>query len=200
MGADVALIVTPYYNKPTQEGLFRHFEAIAHSVDIPILVYNIQGRTGVNIETSTMMRIAGLPNIVGVKEASGSISQAGDVLLNVKKKYPSFTVLSGDDGLTLPMMSLGAEGVVSVVSNLVPKKVVSLVEAALKGQFVEARRVHEELSPLFKLAFIEVNPSPIKYAMDLCGMAAGPCRLPLCEMRRENQELLASKLCEMGLT
>ena len=199
MGAEAALIVTPYYNKPTQEGIFRHFEAISSSVDLPILVYNIQGRTGVNIETPTLLRMASLPNVIGVKEASGNIVQIGDVLLTVRKKFPSFVVLSGDDGLTLPIMVLGATGVISVVSNLVPGKVVSLVDTALKGQFYEARRIHEELSPLFKLAFIEVNPTPIKYAMDLCGMAAGPCRLPLCEMKRENQEILASKLREMGL-
>jgi 4-hydroxy-tetrahydrodipicolinate synthase len=199
LGAEMALIVTPYYNKPTQEGIFRHFEAISSQVDLPILVYNIQGRTGVNIETSTLLRIAGLPNVIGVKEASGNIGQAGDVLLTVRKKYPSFTVLSGDDGLTLPMMSLGAHGVISVVSNLVPNQVVSLVNAALNGDFHTARKVHEELSPLFKLAFIEVNPTPIKYAMNLCGMTAGHCRLPLCEMKRENQEILAAKLHEMGL-
>jgi 4-hydroxy-tetrahydrodipicolinate synthase len=199
LGAEVALIVTPYYNKPTQEGIYRHFEAITSHVDIPIVVYNIQGRTGVNIETSTLLRIAGLPNVIGVKEASGNIGQAGDVLLNVRKKYPSFCVLSGDDGMTLPMMSLGATGVISVVSNLVPERVVALVDAALHGQFEKARQVHEELTPLFKLAFIEVNPTPIKYAMNFCGMAAGHCRLPLCEMKRENQEILASKLREMGL-
>jgi 4-hydroxy-tetrahydrodipicolinate synthase len=199
LGAEIALIVTPYYNKPTQEGIYRHFEAITSQVDIPILVYNIQGRTGVNIETSTLLRIAGLPNVIGVKEASGNISQAGDVVLTVRKKYPSFAVLSGDDGMTLPMMALGATGVISVVSNLVPERVVSLVNSALKGQFDNARKVHEELSSLFKLAFIEVNPMPIKYAMNLCGMAAGHCRLPLCELRRENQEVLAMKLHEMGL-
>ena len=199
MGAEVALIVTPYYNKPTQEGIYRHFEAISSNVDLPILVYNIQGRTGVNIETPTLLRIASLPNVIGVKEASGNIVQIGEVLLSVRKKFPSFVVLSGDDGLTLPIMVLGATGVISVVSNLVPERVVSLVDAALKGRFHEARQIHEELSPLFKLAFIEVNPTPIKYAMDLCGMAAGPCRLPLCEMRRESQEILAAKLREMGL-
>lgn len=198
MGAEMALIVTPYYNKPTQEGIYRHFEAISSQVDLPILVYNIQGRTGVNIETSTLLRIAGLPNVIGVKEASGNIGQAGDVLLTVRKKYPSFTVLSGDDGLTLPMMALGANGVISVVSNLVPDRVSSLVNAALNGDFLTARKIHEELSSLFKLAFIEVNPTPIKYAMNLCGLAAGHCRLPLCEMKRENQEILAIKLREMG--
>lgn len=199
MGAEMALIVTPYYNKPTQEGIYRHFEAISSQVDIPVLVYNIQGRTGVNIETPTLLRIAGLPNVIGVKEASGNINQVADVLLTVRKKYPSFTVLSGDDGLTLPMMSLGANGVISVVSNLVPDRVSSLVNAALKGDFQTARMVHEELSPLFKAAFIEVNPTPIKHAMNLCGLAAGHCRLPLCEMKRENQEILATKLREMGL-
>ncbi len=199
LGADIALIVTPYYNKPPQEGLYQHYKAIAANVNIPVLVYNIQGRTGVNIKTSTLLKIAALPNIIGVKESSGSLEQVADVLQTVKKKYPSFNVLSGDDGMTLPMMALGATGVISVVSNLVPERIVALVNAALEGRFHESRKEFEKLFPLFTLAFIEVNPIPIKQAMNLCGLAAGDCRLPLCKMKQENQEALAKVLSKMGL-
>lgn len=189
-GADVALIVTPYYNKPSQEGIFRHFEAIAHSVEIPIVVYNIPGRCGINLETATLVRIAQLPNVVGVKEASGNVNQAGDVI----HALPSFKVFSGDDSLTLPLMALGAVGVVSVVSNLVPGPIVAQVNAALKGDFSEARRLHHELLPLYKGAFIESNPVPIKTAMTLSGMAAGPCRLPLYPLSPANFETLRQLL------
>ena len=199
LGADIALVVTPYYNKPTQEGIYRHYEAIAKNVDLPVLVYNIQGRTGVNIETSTLLRIADLPHIVGVKEASGNLGQAGDVIHTIVKRYPLFSVLSGDDAATLPMMALGASGVVSVVSNLIPEKIVALVNAALDGNFYEARKIHEDNLPLFKNAFIEVNPSPIKEAMNFCKMAAGSCRLPLCELKPENREKLKLTLLEIGV-
>ncbi len=199
LGADVALIVTPYYNKPTQEGIFRHFEAIVASVDIPIVIYNIPGRSGTNIETSTLMRIAGLPNVAGVKEASGNISQAGDVLHIIVEKYPHFSVFSGDDALTLPMMALGAVGVVSVVSNLIPKPIIELVNAALQGQFDAARKIHYQLLPLYKAAFIETNPVPIKTAMQLCGMPSGECRLPLYKMAPENLHLLQQVLINMQL-
>lgn len=199
LGADGVLIVTPYYNKPTQEGIFRHFEAIGTSVDIPILVYNIPGRCVTNIETPTLLRIAGLPNIVGVKEASGNVNQAGDVLSTIIEKYPDFSVFSGDDALTLPMMALGAVGVVSVVSNLLPKPITELVQASLEGDFDKARKIHFELLPLFKAAFIETNPVPIKTAMNLCGMPAGGCRLPLYKMTEENVKQLHQVLAYMNL-
>lgn len=197
LGADVALIVTPYYNKPTQEGIFRHFEAIAENIDIPVVVYNIPGRSGVNIETTTLVRIAELPNIIGVKEASGSVSQAGDVIQTIARKNANFSVLSGDDGLTLPMMALGAVGVVSVVSNLIPAEIVSLVNAASQGNYDLAREIHYQLLPLFKTAFIETNPIPIKAAMNLCGMPAGECRLPLCEMTAANLNTLRQVFFQM---
>ena len=199
LGADVALIVTPYYNKPTQEGIYRHFETIAASVKMPIVVYNIPGRCGTNIETSTLLRIAGLPNIIGVKESSGNVSQAGDVLDTVVKKYPHFSVFSGDDALTLPMMALGAAGVVSVVSNLVPTQVIGQVNAALQGRFDLARKLHYQLLPLYKTAFIETNPVPIKTAMGLCGMPAGKCRLPLYQMAPQNKKILRQLLLQMQL-
>ena len=200
LGADIALIVTPYYNKPSQEGIYRHFEAVAKGVALPVLVYNIQGRTGVNIETPTLLRIAGLPHVVGVKEASGNLGQAGDVIYTIAKRYPRFAVLSGDDAATLPMMALGASGVVSVVSNLIPERIVALVRAALASNFLEARKIHEENLPLFKNAFIEVNPVPIKEAMNFCGMAAGSPRLPLCEMSPENLEKLKAVLISLPLS
>ncbi len=199
LGADLVLIVTPYYNKPTQEGIYCHFEAIATHVEIPIIVYNVPGRTGTNIELSTLMRIADLPNVIGVKEASGNIGQASDIIQVLSERDPPFTVLSGDDALTLPMMALGANGVISVVSNLIPAQVVSLVQAALQGQFDQARKKHYQLLPLFKAAFIETNPMPIKTAMNLCGMAAGECRLPLSSMLPDNQYQLRQLLVRMQL-
>lgn len=198
-GADLAMVVTPYYNKPTQEGIYRHFEAIAIEGGLPLIVYNIQGRTGVNIETSTLLRIAGIPNVVGAKEASGSVSQAGDVVMKVRGRYPQFSVLCGDDALTLPMMAVGAQGIISVVSNLVPERVAALANAALEERFFEALAIHQELMPLFNGAFLETNPMPIKQAMEFCGLPAGKCRLPLCEMRAENQEKLRNILLGMGL-
>lgn len=199
LGADVALIVVPYYNKPTQEGIYRHFEAIATAVEIPIILYNIPGRCQVNVELDTLMRIAALPNIAGVKEAGGSINQAGDIINKIVKKYPHFFVFSGDDVLTYPMMALGAVGVVSVVSNLLPSQVIAQVNAALEGKWDKAREMHYELLPLYKAAFIETNPIPIKTAMDLCGLPAGECRLPLCQMAPENLNYLRQVLLQMGI-
>lgn len=199
LGADVALIVTPYYNRPGQEGIYRHFEAVANSVDIPIVVYNIPGRCGMNIETSTMRRIAKLPNVVGVKEASSSIHQVGDVLQIIATESPHFKVFSGDDPLTLPMMALGAVGVVSVVSNLIPERIKALVTAAAEGNFALARELHFRLVPLYKAAFVETNPIPIKAAMQLCGMPSGPCRLPLYQMSDENVHFMHKLLQEYQL-
>lgn len=197
-GADAALVVTPYYNKPSQEGIFCHFKAVS-AVGLPILVYNIQGRTGTNIATDTLARIADLPNIIGVKEASGNINQMMDVLAKVKSKHPDFAVLSGDDGLTLPLIALGGDGVVSVVSNLAPKEVKAMVDAALKGKFEEARKAHFRLLPIFKGAFVDGNPTSIKYAMNLKGLPAGGVRAPLVEVNANAKKvikaaLLASKL------
>ncbi len=162
LGADMALVVTPYYNKPTQEGVYRHFKAVNDTVDIPVIVYNIEGRTGKNVETSTMKRLSKLRNIIGVKEASGNVNQMGDVLDVICSQKKDFYVMSGDDGLTLPLMALGGKGVISVVSNLVPGKVCEMVNAALEMDFEKARKLHFELLPLFKGAFIVTNPVPIK--------------------------------------
>lgn len=190
LGADAALIVTPYYNKPTQEGLYRHFKTIAESVHLPICIYNTQGRTGQNIQTETLLRLASIPNIIAVKESSGSIAQINEVIQMLSPRYPDFSILSGDDVLTLPLMALGGHGIISVASNLIPKPVKQLVDACARNDFPLARSLHYQLAPLFKAAFIETNPIPIKAAMQMRGMPAGPCRLPLCDLAPENLEKL----------
>lgn len=194
LGADAVLIVSPYYNKPTQEGLYRHFKAVADAVDIPIIIYNIKGRTAVNIETATMERFKGIKNLVGVKEASGDMSQMKDVIAKMPK---DFVVLSGDDNMTLELIKAGGVGVISVISNLLPRKVADLCAYAMQKKYAEAEEVSAYLSPLFKAAFIETNPIPIKEAMAMAGMPAGPLRLPLCELRPENRETLRKVLVGM---
>lgn len=198
LGADAVLIVAPYYNKPSQEGIFRHFEAITNEVDIPVMVYNHPGRSGVNIEVSTMMRIADLSGIIGIKEASENISQAGDLLCAARGKNPDFSIFSGDDANTYPMMTMGASGVISVAGNLFPAEMVLMVNALLEGRFEQALEMHFELLPFFKAEFKETNPVPIKEAMNLCGMAAGKCRLPLYQMQPENVEFLKKVLFHFG--
>jgi 4-hydroxy-tetrahydrodipicolinate synthase len=199
MGADIALIVTPYYNKPTDEGIYRHFKMVCENVDIPVVVYNIHGRTSKNIETATLRKIAELDNVIGVKEASGNVNQMGDVIQSIARTRNNFSVLSGDDSLTLPLMSLGGRGVISVVSNLIPDKVVQMVNFALNGDYKSAREMHFELLPIFKGAFLETNPIPIKEAMNMCRMPAGDVRLPLCSMSKENQVKLRTILQEMKI-
>lgn len=198
LGADVALVVTPYYNKPSKEGIYQHFAAVS-KVGIPVLVYNIAGRTGVNITTDTLERIADLPNIIGVKEASGNINQMMEVITKIKSKHPDFAVLSGDDGLTLPLIGVGGDGVVSVVSNLTPNLVSKMVDAALKGNFEEARKIHYRLLPFFKAAFVDGNPSSIKYALKVKKMDSGAMRLPLVEITDEAKKVVenALKACEL---
>ncbi len=190
-GATASLQVAPYYNKPTQEGFYRHFTAIADAVDIPIIVYNIPGRSGKNIENSTMLELAKHKNIVGVKEASGNINQMMDLILN---KPDSFVVLSGDDNLTLPLMALGGKGVISVASNIVPDRMAEFVGAALRGEWEKARKLHYELLPLFRAIFIETNPIPIKAALAMKGMIRETYRLPMCEMSEEHKKALRSVL------
>ncbi len=192
-GADAVLVVTPYYNKPSQAGIYKHFEAVS-KVGIPIVVYNIQGRTGTNITTDTLLRIAGLPNIIGVKEASGNVNQMMDVLARVKSVYPQFGVMSGDDGLTLPLVALGGDGVVSVVSNLAPKEVKSMVDSALKGDLDAARKMHFRLLPIFKAAFVDGNPTSIKYAMNVKGLPAGGVRAPLVEVNAGAKKIIKAAL------
>lgn len=202
LGADAALVVTPYYNKPNDSGLVKHFEAVAET-GIPIVVYNIAGRTGRNIATPLLAKIAEIKGIVGVKEASGDINQMGEVLRLIRAKKRAlggdFAVLCGDDGLTLPLMSLGGDGVISVISNLVPQKVINLVRLAASGDFIAARKIHFELLPFIHAAFIETNPVPIKYAMNLAGIQAGTCRLPLGELSPESKQIIDHELKALGL-
>jgi len=196
-GANASLQVCPYYNKPTQEGLYRHFSAVAKSVGIPLIIYNIQGRTGINLETSTLARLAKEhSNIVAVKEASGSVSQMMEVINTLPK---TFDVLSGDDNLALPLMALGGKGVISVASNIIPREMHDLAEFALKGNFEEARNIHYKLLPLFKGIFIETNPIPIKSALAMKGMIKEAYRLPLCEMKPENKEKLRQVLKDLKI-
>jgi 4-hydroxy-tetrahydrodipicolinate synthase len=194
-GADALLVVTPYYNKPTQEGLVAHFTSVAAATDLPIVVYNIKGRTGRNIETPTLKRIsAEAENVIAVKEASGDINQMMDVIGGI----PGIAVYSGDDSMTFPLISLGGQGVISVVSNLLPGMVVEMVDLALAGEVTAARRAHYALLPMFRAAFVETNPAPIKYAMSKAGLAAGPLRLPLVEMTPEHRTYLDAVLEENG--
>jgi 4-hydroxy-tetrahydrodipicolinate synthase len=197
VGASAALVVNPYYNKPTQEGLYRHFRAVAESVRIPIVVYNIQSRSAVNLETDTLVRLVrDCPNVTGVKEASGSLDQMSQV---VAACGPDFAVLSGDDNLTLPLLAVGGRGVVSVVANLVPRDTSDMVHAALEGDFKRARELHHRLFPLFKAAFLETNPIPIKEAMAMVGMIEPEFRLPMCRMSDANRERLKTVLRQFGL-
>jgi len=173
-GADAALLITPYYNKPTQKGLTAHFEAISRAVDIPLILYNVPSRTGVNMLPQTVIECAALPNVVGIKEASGSIDQTVEILSGSE-----LIVLSGDDSLTLPLMSVGAKGVISVAANVVPKLMVDLVDLAAAGDFAGARDLHFRLYPLFKALFVETNPIPVKAAMAIQGTIGPELRLPL---------------------
>ena len=197
-GADAALVVTPYYNKPSKEGIFRHFEECS-KVGIPILVYNIQGRTGTNIPTDNFKTIAALPNICGVKEASGNINQMMDVIHEIKLDKPDFAVLSGDDGLTLPLMAAGGDGIISVVSNLDPKIISELVKKIDEGDYKTAREIHYRLLPFFKAAFTDGNPTSIKYAMNVKGLPAGAVRLPLVEVNDGAKEVIKDALNLCGL-
>lgn len=196
LGADASLQVAPYYNKPTQEGFYRHFKKIADEVDLPMIIYNIPGRTGKNIETDTIVELAKHPNIVGVKEASGSLPQMMDV---IHRTPEDFVVLSGDDNLTLPLMAVGGKGVISVASNIVPDRMSAMVKAGLEGNFEEMRKLHYELLPFFKVEFIETNPIPIKTALAMKGMIREVFRLPMCEMSAENKKKLKIVLKELKI-
>jgi 4-hydroxy-tetrahydrodipicolinate synthase len=192
LGADGALVVAPYYNKPSQEGLFRHFQAIAQATSLPIILYNIPGRCAVDISAETVERLAGAcANIVSIKEASGSVDRVGELRARLPNE---FTILSGDDSLTLPFMSVGAVGVVSVASNLIPAEVCALVRASEAGDVKLARKRHRQMLPLFKDLFIEPNPVPIKTALAWRGMMSSEVRLPLCEMTSTNQDRLRRTL------
>lgn len=196
-GANGALIVSPYYNKPTQRGLYLHFKKIAESVDISIILYNIPGRTAVNIEPATIAQLAKeCKNIVGVKEASGSLDQ----MQMIKHLCPKdFILLSGDDSLTLPILSIGGVGVISVLANIIPHDIAQIIELFNRGKINEARKLHYKILPLAKALFVETNPIPIKKAVEILGFCSGELRLPLCEMAEENVKKLRQAMKEYGL-
>ena len=196
LGADGILSVTPYYNKPTQEGLYQHFKAIAAGVDLPIILYSVQGRTGVNIEPATVVRLAQIENIVGIKEASGNISQMGAILNQVSSDFP---VLSGDDSLTLPLIALGGRGLISVASNEIPAEMTRLVQAALAGDFAEARRLHYRYLPLMDVNFVESNPIPVKSALAEMDLLQPVWRLPLVPPKPENLNRIRAVLESLNL-
>lgn len=197
LGADFCLLTTPYYNKPNQEGLYQHFKAIADGVNIPLILYNIPGRTGINMTPETTFRLSKIKNIVGIKEAAGSLAQVSDIYRLTKG---TFAILSGDDNLFLPMMSVGAVGVISVLSNIMPKEMQSLYRAFLIEKNIrKAMNIHTRLMPLFQGIFIETNPIPIKEAMAYMGMLKKEFRLPLCPLSDANSAFIKGLLGEYGL-
>jgi len=189
LGADGVMLITPYYNKPGPEGQYEHFKAVAGAVSVPVVLYNVPGRTGINMLPETVWRLSEIENIVAIKEASGSLDQVSQILSKC-----SIEVLSGDDSLTLPMLALGATGVVSVAGNIVPIQMKRMLDRFFKNEVEGARAVHFELLPLFKALFVETNPSPVKKACELLGICSGELRLPLVPVRRETEELLKREL------
>jgi len=195
-GADGALLITPYYNKPTQEGLYQHYKAVAEAVDLPLILYNIEGRTSVNMKPDTIARTAKLSNVVGIKEGSGSLGQVSEI---IHLCGPDFTILAGDDPLTLPMMALGAKGVITVTANVAPGDMANMVNAALAGNFAEARTYHFKLAPLFKALFYETNPIPVKEAVAMMNKIDPELRLPLTPLSSENRDRLRQVMKGSGL-
>jgi 4-hydroxy-tetrahydrodipicolinate synthase len=196
VGADGILSVTPYYNKPSQEGLYQHYKAIAAAVDIPIVVYSVQSRTQVNVEPATMKRLAEIDNIVGVKEASGNLAQVASILAQVPDR---FNVLSGDDAVALPVIALGGRGLISTTSNEIPAEMAQLVDASRRGDMVMARQILRRYLPLIEVNFIESNPIPVKAAMALMGLLEPVWRLPLVEPKPESQARIEKVLTALGL-
>jgi 4-hydroxy-tetrahydrodipicolinate synthase len=195
-GADGILSVTPYYNKPTQEGLYQHYRALAESTDLPIVVYSVQPRTAVNVEPATLVRLAEIPNIVGVKEASGSIGQMAGILARMPE---SFIVLSGDDVITIPLTALGGRGVISVVANEIPAEFAELTHAALRGDFARARAIQRKYQELMEINFMETSPGPVKFAMARMGLLEPVYRLPLVPPQPASQKKMESVLERLGL-
>ncbi len=195
-GVDAALVIVPYYNKPTQEGLHQHFQAVAEAVDLPILLYNVPGRTATNLLPETVARLAEIPNIVGIKEAAGSFQQASDV---IGLCPPKFCVISGDDFLALPLLMVGGKGVISVTANVAPVDVAELCNAIDKGDWARARGLHYKLRPLNHAMFFESNPIPVKTALGLMGKCTGEMRLPLSSMGEPNRQRLSQVMREYGL-
>ncbi len=197
IGVQGLLSVTPYYNKPTPEGLFAHFSAVAEATPLPIVLYNVPGRTGCNIDAGTLVRLATIPHVVGVKEASGNITQ----MVEICRAVPDdFLVLSGDDALTLPLMAIGGRGLISVASNAIPAEMSQLVEAAERGDYATARRLHQRLVPIMLGNFIESNPGPVKYAMAAMGLCEEVYRLPMVSPRQTTKDKMIGFLKELGLS
>jgi 4-hydroxy-tetrahydrodipicolinate synthase len=195
-GAEAILCITPYYNKPTQEGLYQHYKVLATTVDIPIIMYNVPGRTGVNLLPKTVERLCEFKNIIGIKEASGNILQISEIH---KRCGDRLTILSGDDALTFPILACGGKGVISVVANIWPSKVVEMINAFEQKDFAKALSLHEELLPVSNAMFLETNPGPVKTAMNYLGLAAGPLRLPLVQMENDTRDKLISILKQAGI-
>jgi 4-hydroxy-tetrahydrodipicolinate synthase len=195
-GADAALLITPYYNKPNDRGMFEHFKTVAEKCDIPIVLYNVPKRTGIDLKPELVAKLSRIKNIVAIKEASGSLSQLSQI---IEQTWGSdFSVLCGDDDLTLPAMALGAKGVISVVANVAPRKTVAMVDAMMKGDLEKARSLHYELAPLVRAMFLETNPIPVKTAHKYLGLAGGPLRLPLGEMAADKEKMLKELLVTLG--
>ncbi len=195
-GADGALLISPYYNKPTQEGLFQHYKAVARAVDLPLLLYNIPSRTGVNLLPATVARLAAINGIVGIKEGTGSLQQVSDLVQRCPKR---FAILSGDDFTALPTMVVGGVGVISVTANIVPSEMAQMMTAAAKGDYVTAMRLHYQVYALHDAMFLETNPGPVKAALALMGKCGGEVRLPLCGLSEENANRLKAALSAYGL-
>jgi len=195
-GADAALLITPYYNKPNDRGMYEHFKKIAENCDIPIVLYNVPKRTGIDLKPELVAKLSRIKNIVAIKEASGSLSQQSQIIEQTRGS--DFVLLSGDDDLTLPTIALGGQGVVSVVANVAPRKTVAMVDAALKGDMEKARELHYELAPLVRAMFLETNPIPVKTAHKYLGLANGPLRLPLGEMAQANEAKLKEIVERLG--
>ena len=194
VGADGALVITPYYNKPTQEGLAAHYEKLASATKLPIVVYNVPGRTGVNILPKTLAKLSKIENIVGVKEATGSLEQASEILSQC-----DLDILSGEDAINFPLMAIGAVGCISVVANVVPNLMAQLTKAIFEGNLEEGRRLHKALFPLSRALFVETNPCPVKAAMELLGKCKNVLRLPLVPVRDETRELLKKVLSDLNV-
>jgi len=195
-GADAALLITPYYNKPNDRGMFEHFKTVAEKCNIPIVLYNVPKRTGIDLKPELVAKLSQIKNIVAIKEASGSLSQLSQIIEQTQGR--GFSVLCGDDDLTLPAMALGAKGVISVVANVAPKKTVAMVDAMLKGDLDKARSLHYQLAPLVRAMFLETNPIPVKTAHKYLGLAGGPLRLPLGEMAPDKEKVLEGLLESLG--
>lgn len=195
-GADGLLSVTPYYNRPTPEGLYAHYKAIADSTPLPIVLYNVPGRTGCNIDPATLLKLASIPTIVGVKEASGNVTQMAEICRSVSAE---FIVLSGDDALTLPLMAIGGRGIISVASNEAPAEMVQMVEAAERGDYNEARHWHAKLLPLMQVNFIESSPGPVKFAMAAMGLCEESFRLPMVPPRQTSKDKVLAVLKDLGM-